>query len=327
MNSNTVWAYSDESAIEYLYINYYGVLGYDPNNDKSFNLQDYKFPKKSPGSNYNVLSSVGSLDGFISASDFPIKVFYSKSDLVRYINVGPNIYVGSDFKTPNGSLSVNLEQILEKDWDSINGNVYDAILNEITNQGGWSSLDEQQRQEIVDATILEILGSLGEIGDSTGEAASLLASIKGILEKILDKMDDLKGSVGGGAAGSFLGTVFGNLLSNLVDSIMNGDETVENVVTDLTSRFSNVSELSKTKFPFSLPWDLVAVFTVLAHEPETPVFEFPIVIESIGFSYTIKLDFTEFEALSKTSRSFFVLIFCLLLIRLTLQMTYRGDFE
>ena len=87
---------------------------------------------------------------------------------------------------------------------------------------------------------------------------------------------------------------------------MGGEETVEDVVTDLTSKFSGLADVSKTKFPFSLPWDVITVFKALARTPETPVFEYPFEIESIGFSYTIKLDLKEFEPLSKISRSFLV---------------------
>lgn len=327
------------------------------------------------------------------------KLFYSVADLLNYINGGqPGSYQSSSFNMPilsGNTLNIDLSKAQETDWDKVNKSIYDAVSDAITDAGGWGALDESQKQEIIDSKMDDILGSLGEIGDNTGESNALLSSIKDILKAMQKTLEDIymdsgdtawknavsghlkdivaaltnisssskissehlfdiKGKVqvlhdkfsdfsfqtlidtikdisggggGGGIVDSTIGTVIGGLLSDLIESIMNGDETVEDAVADLTGRFSKLADTSKTKFPFSLPWDVILIFSSLAAEPETPVFEYPISITSIGFDYTLRLDFKDFEKLSELSRSFFALTFALVLVRLTLMMINRGDFD
>lgn len=291
----------------------------------------------------------------------PVKIFYTKLDLLEYQNQMPNAITSSNFNMPilsGNTVPINVADIEKTDWSAVNKSIYNATKEGVAD--GWASMDESERQAIIDQKMNDILGSLGEIGDNTGQSNALLSGVKDILnsinsklsgivtdfaetlknqstllnlfkdfnyEKLLDVIKNSGGGGGGSLIGSTIGSVIGNLLSDLLDKIQNGDETVESVLEVLVDKFSGLANVSKTKFPFSLPWDMVAVFGVLAAEPQTPVFEFPIVIESIGFSYTIRMDLTDFEALSKLSRSFFVLIFSLMLIRLTLLMTVRGDFD
>lgn len=190
-----------------------------------------------------------------------------------------------------------------------------------------------------------ILGALNKILEQVKEIPThivlLQTHLSGIKEQLYTAfhdfnfstlLDTIKDSGGGGGGigsgiGSAVGTVVGNLISDLLDKIFNGKEEVEDAVGDLVSRFSGLADTSKTKFPFSLPWDVMTVFAVLAHDPETPVFKFPIKITSIGFDYEVTLDLKDFDGMSKLSRSFFTVIFCMIMIRLTLLMVNRGDLD
>lgn len=338
------------------------------------------------------------LSGLYQILGGPVKIFYSKLDLLNYLNGSQGSYQSSNFNMPvlsGNTLNVDLGKVAETDWSKVNKSIYDAVSDAITDAGGWGALDETQKQEIIDSKMDDILGSLGEIGDNTGQSNALLSSIKDILKAMQKTLEDIymdsgdtawknavsghlkdivaaltnisssskissehlfdiKGKVqvlhdkfsdfsfqtlidtikdisggggGGGIVDSTIGTVIGGLLSDLIESIMNGDETVEDAVADLTGRFSKLADTSKTKFPFSLPWDVILIFSSLAAEPETPVFEYPISIASIGFDYTLRLDFKDFEKLSELSRSFFALTFALVLVKLTLLMINRGDFD
>lgn len=351
-------------------------------------ITDYAFPYANP----NVV--------FWGYSGAPFKLFYSSVDVYKYINGDvPSSLQSSNFQMPvlsGNTLNVDLSKAAETDWSKVNKSIYDAVSDAITDAGGWAALDETQKQEIIDSKMDDILGSLGEIGDNTGESNALLSSIKDILKAMQKTLEDIymdsgdtawknaifghlkdivaaltnisssskisaehlfdiKGKVqvlhdkfsdfsfqtlidtikdvsgGGGGSGtvvgSTIGTVIGSLISDLIDKIQNGEETVEDAVADLTGKFSNLADTSKTKFPFSLPWDVILIFSSLAAEPETPVFDYPFEIKSIGFQYDIHMDFKDFEKMSQLTRSFFAITFAFLLVKLTLLMINRGDFD
>lgn len=328
------------------------------------------------------------------------KLFYSVADLLNYIDGGqPGSYQSSNFNMPvlsGNTLNIDLGKAAETDWDKVNKSIYDSVSDAITDAGGWGALDESQKQEIIDSKMDDILGSLGEIGDNTGQSNALLSSIKDILkamqktledlfmdsgdiawknavsghlkdivaaltnisssskisaehlfdikgkvqvlhdkfsdfsfQTLIDTIKDVSGGGGGGGTvvGSTIGTVIGSLISDLIDKIQNGEETVEDAVTDLTGKFSKLADTSKTKFPFSLPWDVILIFSSLAAEPETPVFDYPFEIKSVGFRYDIHMDLKDFEKMSQLTRSFFAITFAFLLVKLTLLMINRGDFD
>lgn len=329
----------------------------------------------------------------------PFKLFYSKLDLLDYLNGNQGSYQSSNFNMPvlsGNTLNIDLGKAAETDWDKVNKSIYDSVSDAITDAGGWGNLDESQKQEIIDSKMDDILGSLGEIGDNTGQSNALLSSIKDILkamqktlediymdsgdiawknavsghlkdivaaltnisssskisaehlfdikgkvqvlhdkfsdfsfQTLIDTIKDVSGGGGGGGTvvGSTIGTVIGSLISDLIDKIQNGEETVEDAVTDLTGKFSKLADTSKTKFPFSLPWDVILIFSSLAAEPETPVFDYPFEIKSVGFRYDIHMDLKDFEKMSQLTRSFFAITFAFLLVKLTLLMINRGDFD
>ena len=75
----------------------------------------------------------------------------------------------------------------------------------------------------------------------------------------------------------------------------------------LTNLFSNF----KTKFPFSLPFDLVNLIGSLSVDPIPPRFETEI------FNYNFVLDFTQFEVLAQLVRGFTLLFYIVSLIFIT----------
>lgn len=58
------------------------------------------------------------------------------------------------------------------------------------------------------------------------------------------------------------------------------------------------------KFPFSIPWDLVAAVSILQAPPKDPVWEIPFHIESINFTYDFELDLTKYESFIRVFRWF-----------------------
>lgn len=329
----------------------------------SANRTNYNYCSVSASIGENLCSFPDSKMTYLGYCGNTFKLFYSVADLLNYIDGGqPGSYQSSNFNMPvlsGNTLNIDLGKAAETDWDKVNKSIYDSVSDAITDAGGWGNLDESQRQKIIDSKMDDILGSLGEIGDNTGESSALLSSIKDILksinnhvvsisdylidvitnqgklfnlfkdfsfEKLLETIKDSGGS-GGSIADSAVGTVIGSFISDLLEKVMNGDETAEDAVSILVTRFSKLVDVSKTKFPFSLPWDVVVIFETLSHEPETPVIDFPIKVASVGFDYTIHIDMKDFESLSKMCRAFFAITFALILIKLTLLMINRGDLD
>lgn len=109
-----------------------------------------------------------------------------------------------------------------------------------------------------------------------------------------------------------------DLLSDFAGLLDSGDTSIFD---RMYTSFSNVANASKERFPTSLPWDLIAVFSLFNAEPVVPHYEIPFVIPSLGINEVMVIDLSEFEQLSKASRTFLSILFVLLLIHLTRKMT------
>lgn len=94
----------------------------------------------------------------------------------------------------------------------------------------------------------------------------------------------------------------------------------DEIVPDTADDFSDISGTLKRKFPFSLPWDVYYLFTVLADTPKTPRFEIPFYIDRLGIHEVVVIDLSPFESVSKLSRLFLTLFFCYGLMNLTVKI-------
>lgn len=55
-------------------------------------------------------------------------------------------------------------------------------------------------------------------------------------------------------------------------------------------------------FPFCIPFDFIHLLQALSAEPQTPVFEFPFVIESLGINIPVDIDLSWMDDIMKVSR-------------------------
>lgn len=108
-------------------------------------------------------------------------------------------------------------------------------------------------------------------------------------------------------------TLIGDLLEDL-------DGGAETTVAAISSTMDDATKLLKTKFPFCIPWDIAFLVTFLSHEPEVPVFNLPIKIESVGIDECIVVDLTDFSGISTISRTLLTLIYCYGLLNLTMKI-------
>ena len=75
-----------------------------------------------------------------------------------------------------------------------------------------------------------------------------------------------------------------------------------------------------TRFPFSLPRDILALFKILSAEPQTPKWSVDLTGEALGISSEFVIDFSNFEMLGTICRWFSVISFALFLILITKGM-------
>ena len=154
-----------------------------------------------------------------------------------------------------------------------------------------------------------------------------------VVQAIKDIKIDGGGSGVGSGVGSTVGTIIGNLLTEWIKGLLDGAldtggdllDAVNSILNNLGTMFAPVANVAKTKFPFSLPWDVYACIKILAASPETPVFRFNLTLPSYGIDEQLVIDLKEFETLSKLSRAFFTLTFIMVLINFTLKITQRED--
>lgn len=165
---------------------------------------------------------------------------------------------------------------------------------------------------------------------------------KSWFEKIYDKLSEIKRAIIGNTVVGGLGDLLSTAVDKLVDladtvkdsvvsvvpevtdavsDILDGtEETIGKMVDNVGTNFRPVGDKMKTKFPFSIPWDIAAVVGSLSAAPETPVFEIPVVFERYDIDYTLTIDMADFEVISKISRLFLSLTFVLFLTKLTIQV-------
>lgn len=97
-------------------------------------------------------------------------------------------------------------------------------------------------------------------------------------------------------------------------------EGIADYVPTLADSFTDLGNGLKTKFPFSIPWDIHYILSGLATTPKAPRFELPLKVERYGIDETIVVDMARFQVLSDLSRSIFSLLFAVVLINLTIKV-------
>lgn len=84
-------------------------------------------------------------------------------------------------------------------------------------------------------------------------------------------------------------------------------------------------------FPFSIPWDLLAIFALLAHDPVIPVFDLPMPVPSVidqSGMVLVHVDCTAWDGVARTVRSLELVFFAWYLARMVpslLNMVKIGD--
>lgn len=114
------------------------------------------------------------------------------------------------------------------------------------------------------------------------------------------------------------------------DPVENPDEFAnwfDKTVTDFVSKLpgtlqtalGRLQELT-TRFPFSIPWDLMALFALFNHAPVTPVYDLNVPYIG-GDTYTLHIDLSPYNDLAALARRAEVMLFTLALVLRTKWLT------
>lgn len=279
---------------------------------------------------YNNINNNISVSGSISSGDKQVIIDNSMDEVLDEIGqISDSILktnsLLSNIKKTLDSMKKTLESISDKrDSDLTTHTLLTSVITLL--QSIKTAVDDIKDNRASDLTTHTLLTSV----------ITLLQAIRSNSDSMLEIFKDfsfselisaIKGIALGTAIGSAVGSVVDRVISEVLDKINDGEETVETALDGIVSRLTPITSVAKTRFPFSLPWDVVTIFGSLAAVPVTPVFEIPFNIESINFHHSLKIDLKDFKKLSDISRSFFALTFALILIRLTLLMINRGDLD
>ena len=269
---------------------------YDPNSGYSLNVSDaedyrrfeyfHKYDAKRTdfSKNYSLFTKDGG----------NIRVFNSRSDFINYSVGQRKIYYTSEYYNyvPE-DLQVSIDD-LQKTIDDMQ-DVIDKLLDQITNNTSESEIEELLRQ------ILEELknnqggnsGGDGSGGSGGGDVNvdidlngtnSLLSKILAKVTQIFDKITSSAGQTTkevtdsinalGEMLKKYLKTITGDLdeIKNHLDEMTEEQfsEKADSFLNETAGSFSEIGEVAKGKFPFSIPNDMRTLLELLSIPPPSP---------------------------------------------------------
>lgn len=214
-------------------------------------------------------------------------------------------YVGPD---------TNLDDLMEDIFEEVaDNNLYvdGEVIDEPIPPGPvptWTPVDDvidgiNQGGEILDGIgndIGDIAGHVGDIGDQLGDVTDALDGVQqgiqtqtGVISGAMDQaVDDIVDAIGSQTA-------------TLDDSLSDIADILTAPAID-TPKF-DLREL----FPFCIPFDIYHLLQKFDGTPVAPHVQLPIVIPSIGFSYTLDLDFSAWNPVAAAMRTAELIVYAL----------------
>lgn len=274
----------------------------------------------------------------------PIAVFDSADALSEWVLSAPIAYTTTNFNLPQNDLKIDPNTINKYD---------DELMTKIYNQlvaNGKNAISAEELQNIIDNTVSNFLESINgniqdveNIGKDTNAKIDYTNSILNTIlhedrvffeqiginnQKLIGFIEDIKKSVESIKKNS---EKMLDKLDRLIDvstlDLLNdlfGDEDPTSGINGLSNAFT-FTELFKSKFPFSMPWDLYAMFALFAAEPVCPDFTIPLTFTIWDWSETfeIPINGSDWEYISYLSRSLHTVLFCSYLYKFTLKFIVK----
>lgn len=226
-----------------------------------------------------------------------------------------------------------------------------TILTEKLNgiSGKLKEIDDTGKS--IDEKLKELLDWLIGNGGNTGGNADLTTTnswLEKIYLKVCQIFDKISETAGGAVdtAGAKIQETLDEILAQIkkikhwiiTDTVFDGVDALTDiasllkdflsapveVVGSAASSLGETANMLTDKFPFSIPWDMAALVTLLSAEPQAPVFKLPIVIESYGIEEYIEIDMSQFEALSTITRGMLSIIYAYGILSMTTKVIDIG---
>lgn len=162
-------------------------------------------------------------------------------------------------------------------------------------------------------------GVLEGINDLIGEQGDVLEGINdaiGTQTEVLEGIDDAIGTQTGVISGAIeqavsdVETAIGEQTAALDETLSSTAEGVETIAEALEDESINWQKFNlRGLFPFCIPFDIYNMLEALDASPAAPHVQLPFVIESIGFNYTIDLDFSVFDQVAAVMRQMELIVY------------------
>ena len=213
----------------------------------------------------------------------------------------------------------------------------DAILSAIKDFNP-SELPKKMLENISDMAIsldslnTQFLSFVGEYADFGAKFDKLLDSVLKFPEFISGKIDELIKAIQGievnveNTSGGFLDKALSIIVGGFLDILVGGARAnISAAVSELSTTFEPIVDVSKTRFPFSIPWDLQRVVELVSAPPEVPKFSIPFKVPNMGLDYSLDIDLKDWESMAKISRAFFTIMFVIVLMGITTKFIGKGS--
>ena len=300
------------------------------------------------------LGSVGvaSVMPIISKDGRRIRVFNTYGDFQNYTLGKRSVYYTKDYYSyvPE-DLTTSIDD-LQQTVDDLSG-VIDQLLGQITD-----TTDESEIEDLLKQILDELKNNQGGGGGGGGSGGGDvnvdidLSSTNTLLSKILAKVTQIFDKISETATGSVdaVNTKLQETLDGILDvlksirrwtiadTVFDGLDALADIASLLkdfltapaaaigtaASSLGDAADMLTDRFPFSIPWDMAALVTLLSAEPQAPVFKLPIVIESYGIEEYIEIDMSQYEYLSTIMRGMLSIIYAYGILSMTTKVIDTG---
>ena len=279
-----------------------------------------------------------------------LRVFYNKTSLMKYLLGERDYYYTQNiynFDT-NKEIVLNeteINNLYTTNWDIVNNNIYNNVVNKTAGQ----SLSDSDIEKIIQKELKAYFGDESPGADIGEEDNNSPVISDDVLQQFLDFWDKLLGKIESiielletnntnldkviislGETNTTLDDLV-KVVGNINFDIDNDIETsggVNAFMAGMVNNFNRVAEQAKTKFPTSLPWDIIVVVNQFSASPEVPVFKLPVKLSfwnGVVIDEELTVDLKEFDKVSKVTRTALSLTFVMFLIQLTRKMFFSDD--
>lgn len=291
-----------------------------------------------------------------------IMVFKNLTALMNYSVNKRSVFVTPDFDDFTGEITGSLEDIA----GSIDrmADIFEQFRDALDSMENSDHLNESELedllQQILDAIKDGNSGNNGGSGSGSGSGSSswtdsMINTLFGYLDLIVSYLDGILEGIENLVFFEWTNQDDDEFsdLTDLIKAIKEDPETGSKEAADtLSASFGDIAKALTKKFPFSIPWDLHGLFTVLSGENtpqispasvdlvdpysvqpisiipldleddvhDAPYFKLPIIIERYGINENIIIDLKPFQSISTLSRTLNSVLFALFLIKLTMRV-------